>query len=1733
MKLLMKLYSFLIIFCLVHQISSIIKGSVDFGTGDEPPIYRIRKADTYLIKSSFPKDTYKFLYIYPYINTNNKGTYKIFFKKYEENDNEANILNAEYYSLDINSALVIEAKKLDYTTANIFIVAYNSIDIDMRFGLVNNFPVPSVYFLNQFFLPKGQTFEFEYLKETDQIDAIIILSKYSLRNLGIKAKNGKDKPTEDITFTRGGYLYPNGYSVILDLKVLSGRINSFTIENKKNGARDEIISIGYNEYEGNNMFPFPIINGLQFYLEKVYESLGYVQNSLSNPFYFTYQVYGKKLEFLYTNSESVKRGNCIVEDYNSMVPVKIDTAKMAFKFGSLKTGLYAQFLDFNDLKVVQQSLQPLTTGLPKSILIPQKKSLYHFLPVSKDSKEIHYYIRQKSQNSKMFVSLKTCESYPENCYFEEKLTTSTALPLIDNVGMWYTQDITNSSSLQLIYVYCETECAYDVIMSYDNDPLFMFPDNNYTKFLGENKKDIFALPVFDYLSTMDEIKIDLTILSGKAKLTLYESRENLNANSPIPSSDYKSEIIGQRQSYIISKDTFIKANYYQKELYVLVEGDPGSFYNLMYTSGSTNNRILENNRVFTDVLKVDSEEVKTYSIKNNGKSEYFYIAINSLSCKTSVTINDGQTTKPDGTTKNHLIELVDYGTTKKSYTVEISLKSSDNKDNICKEGFEEQITIYAYNIDNTNILFNENSLISSTTKRSNINFKYLFKPISDDINSYNLEIDRLSQYRFTLEYRIDRISFDKTQAENTEKYSFSQGVISKENSIITSDKILSICNELNSNEICSLTISINPQDNTHASMFSFYLNLNNKDYIRPLTEESIVSSLSSNNAHYFYIDLNKNYDTEILVNSFGDDVELKYDIVKDKTKIVVPFPSFDNGKNYHQLHISKSEYESCGSFCRAIIGVHLPKTKNELNTVYSISYLFRNETNQAFDLLLPINYYARYKFEDLSEIYFSWHAYDYPCNVVLELISESPNIIFNSSVEYKGNKVELISDQKLNINGLQNDRIKIKVPNKGKDSSFRVKLTSIGKQPSSTVYPMLSSFSETCKISACYYIIDKTPDMVSNQAFFYVPESEDIYLSIQDLDFGFAEDTSKDINQYLSLTKEYNYNSKGKMQRPNWCEYNINEVKSYLVRLSSLTGNKMNVNLFTAFSTRPNTITLNYGEKRIFKMEKNGEDEITINIPKATGNKNKYRINLHSVKGNGVFKILEQTYPLGLFANFKEDISIIIDSDNFDKYLVLKASNKYDETIINDFVFSIDYSVESKDKLIYEIENEKVNSFKFNKNGALSNIHFYMKANYTLSNQKQVFKDINMNIKIYTKNAEFDIKSYIINETTLEACKDGSINVPDDNIEGTIKNYIKGGKSENGELALSKLEIDSEAFNKYVNGNNKLYVYLIFTQKNSQNNKVKIDLYPYDMTNKKALAKNELFIQKIPPKSLNYQFLLVKSDLYETYEILIEYSPPKSKKYEFGVMHSQNKDNEIIRQKMPLTDEKSDMGIKLALISGAEKLRYLLFNIYANQNDLENNKDMFLFKYRHKDATKYIYFENNMLFNVTGSTNKLVFNINSYQPRYKSGESILIIKGYKNSDISQDMTVFSLLFSDINPIFTHYISGSNKEKEEVSVNLSAGDYTFACIQVILDNEREEYIVHKSSSFNLKEGDEKKKKINEIIDYIKNHIAATIIIIVVVILFIAIMINICRHEKKKGRAKVEVNVNEVEEGNLVN
>ena len=59
-----------------------------------------------------------------------------------------------------------------------------------------------------------------------------------------------------------------------------------------------------------------------------------------------------------------------------MVSISVATNKMSFLFENIKNiyiGMYIQFLDFNNLQTAQKNLQPLVSGLPKSILIPAGK----------------------------------------------------------------------------------------------------------------------------------------------------------------------------------------------------------------------------------------------------------------------------------------------------------------------------------------------------------------------------------------------------------------------------------------------------------------------------------------------------------------------------------------------------------------------------------------------------------------------------------------------------------------------------------------------------------------------------------------------------------------------------------------------------------------------------------------------------------------------------------------------------------------------------------------------------------------------------------------------------------------------------------------------------------------------------------------------------------------------------------------------------------------------------------------------------------------------------------------------------------------------------------------------------------------------------------------------------------------------------------------------------------------
>ena len=486
----------------------------------------ISKEKQYTITANYELGkTYKYLYIYPIkfeISRNYKGIIRLYFKQISSKDDPnkpINYLHSDFSTIDFNSGLFIPISDLTEKSAKIFIISYEAFSLSIQYRYMNNIVFPSYNKysnsqLNQFILKKGESQSIKYSLDNNYYEYLLILFKNSLRNVEVEIKYNNDIVTKEML----AYLYPNGYSVFLDKRKLKENRIDFTIKNNNN--KDEIILLGYMHHKKDELFPNPITNGFQMYLEGNSTILTNLTNSGNNNFdqYFTYQTYSKKLEISFMDTstgETYIKETHKINEYNSMFHYKINySGYMRFDFTQTpkRNAFYFQYLDYNEIEITQKSLQPLITGVPKSIILPKGKSLYHFLPIDKFTKNLNYYLRAKTQE-KIYVSFETCNTYPEGCSFTQK--ADYGVEAIENLGLWYTIP-RNISELQLIYVYCENECSYDILMTYDDDPLFLFPENDYSKFIGDSGKDIFILPIFEYLETssIETLYIDLVMVSG-------------------------------------------------------------------------------------------------------------------------------------------------------------------------------------------------------------------------------------------------------------------------------------------------------------------------------------------------------------------------------------------------------------------------------------------------------------------------------------------------------------------------------------------------------------------------------------------------------------------------------------------------------------------------------------------------------------------------------------------------------------------------------------------------------------------------------------------------------------------------------------------------------------------------------------------------------------------------------------------------------------------------------------------------------------------------------------------------------------------------------------------------------------------------------------------------------------------------------------------------------------------
>ena len=249
-------------------------------------------------------------------------------------------------------------------------------------------------------------------------------------------------------------MYPNGCSIFLDKNKIDPDNQTYEVIIKNKNKKDEIIVLGYMHHVSGQIFTNQIINGYQIYIEGNEEVLNGLPNIGKGKIdqYYSYQTYSNKIIIEYEDANRKVEYYEHLSDYNSFIHSKnIDSnGKLNFDFSDSpkRTALHIQYIDYDDIKVAQKSLQPLITGSPKSMLIPSKKSMYHFLPLERESTNINYYFRPKSLIENFYISFKICTNYPEECNFSEK---PDKIPLIDNIGLWYSQP-TNKAELQLIYI---------------------------------------------------------------------------------------------------------------------------------------------------------------------------------------------------------------------------------------------------------------------------------------------------------------------------------------------------------------------------------------------------------------------------------------------------------------------------------------------------------------------------------------------------------------------------------------------------------------------------------------------------------------------------------------------------------------------------------------------------------------------------------------------------------------------------------------------------------------------------------------------------------------------------------------------------------------------------------------------------------------------------------------------------------------------------------------------------------------------------------------------------------------------------------------------------------------------------------------------------------------------------------------------------------------------------------
>ena len=1336
-----------------------------------------------------------------------------------------------------------------------------------------------------------------------------------------------------------------------------------------------------------------------------------------------------------------------------------EAIKITYEFGN-KRHICVKGLNNKEAVFNMQITDTNVELLRKDFYSPQISSYIYTRIIQEDSivffthKKFKNYYKQLNMNMKLIKGLPemyftTCQNFPECKYnvgeIDDYINKGIFIKPHSVNGM-YTYSISPdkdysiiNSNQTLLVVHCKKgdECIFETSFFDDTDSLILKKDSRFSNYLNANDTNKFSFEITDHKAT--KVIFTLYTLSGNTELILKKAPKGTD-------NDFTMNI--NKQEFIFTDKTIERSilGGYEFEIH----GKSNAYYSIEYkiiSRASLNENILDSGISYLEKIPFNDKKINFY-IKHNriGKNINFVSTFFGVNCKIKVEREEKEV-QQKGTLIQDDISFndKDYNLTRFEYIVKIV-----EMDNI--QSINEDCMVYISSIEmdvsseneyDKEIVIPENIQQQILLNEKTRGIKFLY-PLSETEGNVllNFIIIQNSPLNVSISYESNKKKYEYYVA-NSQTILLQKDIIRGENN----------CNQ--KNQVCNIIINIIPVNESDLSQgILFALSAKSKEIIPIYIKKTIMKedSLSGNEIEYYYTDIIKDEEGEIIVNfdrGNGNIFARIYD--KNSTdnnsdwmgKIHLPKPN-DNDilktdPYLKKVLYSKEDSSKCNKGCYLIIGVQNmihSETENE-KFLYDISIMIyilsKNEKRQITSI--PIDKYIIHSLpqNEILDDYYKYYSLYVPSEAK-ELIIEFQSELCDMYVK-DGNQIPSKKDYdyKFTPNSSGASIFKIK-RREGSTLKGRTFTFAVGTSKAKVLFTSLYTFrlrlpnenyNELILVQSDQKAIC---DIENNNelCFFMIPlrEYHDIdYIYVHaysnvntDIVFYFNQIDSQiidlnnitEIKNHLPTMKNNSNQTSENSFDTNYYNVKIyHESKSSYLIIGVLSLKKSTIVLQSTFYSYKNIIEPNPSSEQLFHI--NGDKKITLSFPLN----NNYFAYIIGIKGKGIINILNSNRKYYLKGS-KDSLGVAV---------TLETKNNFKIEISNEEYFSFYVYYEQR-------SDQNFDDLIYGTNGQM----FYYENDLPIIYYSKVpdEEEVNfiINIKNYTikeksndeiNNQQFTLNGIVVSETAILEKKRDKDKNPDPSFmfPGIFDPTLNVGV-----LHFTKKEFDDCKINE------TKYLYVILN-KNRENKNIysnfetEYSVLPLNSNNYYA-PYNQYYYGTFLKNSSNI-YRLRKNDEKDKY-IRIEFATNDPNIiYEINdkFIENESKSNENI-----IISKNNIFGKNIIFVELPENTNLIYF--YIKENGMSVIGD---FSLKYTSAQKIDDFINYVIektkINKSGSGSDLILTFNTIKNN-KTGSFIpskYYLRIFELSDIKNNEIISIIGLLKVKPINIYSISSNNNDTE--------------------------------------------------------------------------------------------------------